>query len=62
MFLITPCAGLKYDLKKVEEVLYDVKIRGLMSTQATANPMESWSYWQIPQTLGFCSLETFLEL
>ncbi|KAG6540866.1 hypothetical protein Mapa_017740 [Marchantia paleacea] len=33
--------GLKYDLKKVEEVLYDVKIRGLMSTQATANPMES---------------------
>lgn len=29
--------GMKYDLKKVEEVLYDVKIRGLLSN-ATAEP------------------------
>ncbi|KAL3680131.1 hypothetical protein R1sor_023087 [Riccia sorocarpa] len=33
--------GLKYDLKKVEEVLYDVKIRGLLSNQAAPKPMES---------------------
>ncbi|CAK9220486.1 unnamed protein product [Sphagnum troendelagicum] len=36
--------GIKYDLKKVEEVLYDVKIRGLLngpSLQATATGHES---------------------
>ncbi|CAM6107505.1 unnamed protein product [Calypogeia fissa] len=34
--------GLKYDVKKVEEVLYDVKIRGLLSSQTQPNnPMES---------------------
>lgn len=26
---LSPVAGMKYDLKRVEEVYYDVKIRGL---------------------------------
>lgn len=29
--IFPPLAGMKYDLRKVEEVYYDVKIRGLSS-------------------------------
>lgn len=29
---LSPVAGMKYDLKRVEEVHYDVKIRGLADT------------------------------
>ena len=32
--------GLKYDLKKVEEVVYDVTIRGLHSTKPVAEATE----------------------
>ena len=33
------CTGLKYDLKRVEEVLYDVKIRGLLKSKQQQSPV-----------------------
>ncbi|XP_024537552.1 translin-like [Selaginella moellendorffii] len=33
--------GLKYDLKKVEEILYDVKIRGLLTGKESKTPEET---------------------
>ena len=39
--------GLKYDLKKVEEVVYDITIRGLKPTDKT-EPTPSSLHEQIP--------------
>lgn len=32
MSIFSPVSGMKYDLRRVEEVYYDVKIRGLTAT------------------------------
>ena len=32
MSIFSPVSGMKYDLRRVEEVYYDVKIRGLTGT------------------------------
>lgn len=58
--------GLKYDLKRVEEVLYDVKIRGLLKAKQEQSfaptEMEAWLDAAIYSTLRRQMLWSLLRI